>query len=168
MDVGISQDIQDVTVTPEVTEITIQTETPDIQVEAPSVAVSVSEPAQVNITVAVQGAPGTDGNGMVSIPFRYGDATPKDLVVALAGKVVYSVALYITESFDGVGASLSVGDAGNAGRLMQTTENDPLSVGGYITNPSLSYGADTQLLLTINQGAGASQGAGVVLLQIEP
>lgn len=168
MDVDISQDIQDVTVASEVTEITIQAETPGVQVEAPAVAVSVAEPAQVNITVAVQGAPGTDGSGMVSIPFQYGNATPKSLVVALAGKTVYSVALYITESFDGVGASLSVGDAGSAGRLMLTTENDPLSVGGYITNPSYSYGADTQLLLTINQGAGPSQGAGVVLLQIEP
>ena len=115
----------------------------------------------------IQGIPGPSGVGVLEIAFAFGDATPKNLVVATANKQVYSVGIHIHTAFNGTGAALAVGDSGNTSRLMATTQNDPTAVGTYAVAPNHRYGAGTQLLLTITPGGGASQGAGLVTLQIE-
>lgn len=112
------------------------------------------------------GAAGPPGSG-AQANFAYGDATPAPLVTATAGKVVYSVEVVITEPFDGVGAAITVGDAGQVDRLMSVDENAVTSIGSNTTAPAYSYGADTPITLSITPGAGASQGRGIVIVRIQ-
>ena len=107
--------------------------------------------------------PVTPPNRM-EVPFAFGDATPKVLGVLGSGKLVESVGIHITTAFDGVGAALSVGDAGNPSRLMTTTDNDTTAMDTNQTSPGISYGVATTLLLTITPGAGATQGASLVVI----
>lgn len=128
------------------------------------------------ITEGKQGPPGTQGpigpvgpgaSGAIEINFAFGDATPAILVTAPAGKLIFGVSLHIRVPFDGAGASLTVGDAGDLDRLMTAVENVPTSVGSNTTNPAYAYGVDTQLLLSITAGAGATQGSGLATIYIQ-
>ena len=113
------------------------------------------------------GPPGANGSGGIEFPFAWGDASPRQIVIAAAGKLIYGVQIHIATAFDGVGAALTVGDAGQADRLMSVYQSDPNTVGNYTAAPSYRYGTATPLLLTINPGAGASAGAGLLTLFIE-
>lgn len=113
------------------------------------------------------GPAGPPGAAAVEVAFAYGDATPVALTTALSGKLVYGVQIHIRVPFNGTGAALTVGDAGDTERLMAAADNDPASVGSYTTTPAYAYGSDTGLTLSITPGAGASQGAGVLVLYIQ-
>lgn len=113
------------------------------------------------------GPAGPPGSVAVEAAFAFGDATPASVTTALAGKLVYGVELYIKTPFDGVGAQIVVGDAGQADRLMAAAENDLFAVGGNHSTPSHAYAVDTPVLLSITPGAGATQGAGVIVLRIQ-
>jgi hypothetical protein len=108
----------------------------------------------------------TAQSGAVKVPFSYGDATPKAIAVLPAGSTVFTAAIVITVPFDGMGAALALGDADVGDRLMTVAQNDPTSEAEYETNPGVSYPTDTQILLTINSGAGTTAGAGYVLLEV--
>lgn len=99
--------------------------------------------------------------------FAFGDATPSNLLIVPGGKLIYVAEIIMLTPFDGVGCSLSIGDSGNLSRLMAVDQNDPTSDATYVTTPAISYGVDTQLLLTIVQGSGATQGNGLVRLSIQ-
>lgn len=113
------------------------------------------------------GPPGPAGAASVEINFAFGDATPVTVVTALANKLVYSAQLHILVPFNGVGAALTVGDAAQPDRLMKANENDVLTAGANTTAPAYAYAVNTPLLLSITPGAGASQGAGVLILGIQ-
>lgn len=114
-----------------------------------------------------QGPPGSAGAASVEFNFAFGDATPATVVTALANKLVYSVQLHIRVPFNGTGAVLTVGDAAQPDRLMKATENDVLTAGANTTAPAHAYAVNTPVLLSITPGAGASQGAGVLILGIQ-
>lgn len=114
-----------------------------------------------------QGPVGATGGATIEIPFAYGDATPATLVTATAGKLIYGVSLNIKVPFDGVGASLRVGDAGVLDRLMGSAENDPTQICSNTTAPAYAYGSNTAILLSITAGAGATTGAGLAVLYIQ-
>lgn len=113
------------------------------------------------------GPPGPTGAASVEFNFAFGDATPATVVIVPAGKLVYGVQIHIRVPFDGVGAALVVGDAAQADRLMKANENDVSSVGGNTTAPAHAYAVDTQVLLGITPGAGATQGSGILILNIQ-
>jgi len=113
-----------------------------------------------------QGPAGADGN-FIEVAFAYGDASPAVIATALAGKAVFQVGLHILVPFDGGAPELTIGDASNPDRLMAAHENDPTQVGSNTTAPAYVYGEDTELILTIVPGAGASQGSGLVTLSIQ-
>jgi len=143
-------------------------------VEAPRVQHIVVDRSVGGVVAAGQQGPagatgpaGPPGAAAVEIAFAYGDATPVALTTATAGKLVYGVDIHIRTAFDGSGAALTVGDAGDTARLMAANENDPTAVGSYTTTPAYAYGSDTGLTLSITPGAGASQGAGVLVLYIQ-
>lgn len=102
-----------------------------------------------------------------TIAFAWGDASPKPLLTVPAGSRVLSVRLIVDTAFDGAGAALTVGD-GDPDRLLAAGENDPGTPGSYAAHPAVLYGADTALTLTITPGAGASQGAGAVIITTDP
>lgn len=143
-------------------------------VEAPRVQHIVVDRSVGGVVAAGQQGPagatgpaGPPGAAAVEIAFAYGDATPVALTTVTAGKLVYGVDIHIRTPFDGSGAALTVGDAGDMARLMAANENDPTAVGSYTTTPAYAYGSDTGLTLSITPGAGASQGAGILVLYIQ-
>lgn len=150
-------------------ETTILVDSPVNQiVEIDKDAFIVESSPEINVvTVGEAGQPGLNGSGALEFPFAYGDATPAAVTTATAGKMVYGVQVNIKTPFDGTGAALVVGDAGQANRLMAATENDPFNVGNNITNPAHAYAAGTGILLGITPGAGATQGAGLLVLHIQ-
>lgn len=111
--------------------------------------------------------PGGGGGSAVSYSFAYGDATPAPLLVGAANKAIYSVILHILEAFNGVGASLTVGDAGQPDRLMLANQNNPAAPASYAATPDYVYGSNTQLLLSITPGAGATQGRGLLTIEVQ-
>lgn len=115
----------------------------------------------------LMGLPGPAGGAAIEVAFSYGDATPVSAATVLAGKLVYGVQIHIRVPFNGTGAALTVGDAGDTERLMAAADNDPSAIGGYTTTPAYAYGSDTGLTLSITPGVGASQGAGVLVLYIQ-
>lgn len=113
------------------------------------------------------GADGADGTGQHTFPFSWGDATPASLMSASAGQMILAVTISLGVPFNGVGASLSLGDAGDTGRLLASSMIDPTVVGAFENAPCLRFGSNTQILLTIVPGTGASSGSGVVSLYLE-
>lgn len=100
------------------------------------------------------------------IAFSWGDATPKPILTVSAGKTVFTAQIVITVPFNGVGAALRLGDAGDLGRLMSSSAIAPSIAAEWETNPGYTYSVDTQILLEITPGTGASQGSGFVILEI--
>lgn len=145
-----------------------------IVVEVPRVQLVVADRSVGGVVAVGQqgpqglmGLPGPAGGAAIEVAFSYGDATPVSVTTALAGKLVYGVQIHIHVPFDGSAAALTVGDAGDTDRLMAAADNDPTTVGSYTTTPAYAYGSDTGLTLSITPGAGASQGAGILVLYIQ-
>lgn len=106
------------------------------------------------------------GQSLISIPFSYGDASPKPISTIAAGKTIFTATIVIQTPFNGTGAALTLGDGGMGDRLMGVNQNDPTYAAEYETNPGYTYSAETQILLTIAPGAGCTQGNGYVLLEV--
>ena len=102
----------------------------------------------------------------VEINFAYGDASPLALytIPTSPAKTCWAVALAIDTPFNGTSPSLTIGDVGDADRLMAATQNDPTTAGTYTTNPAHVYAAGSVITLTIVPGAGASAGSGKIQL----
>ena len=116
------------------------------------------------VSVAEQGIPGAAGLGAIRKDFGFGDSTPDLIVMANAGDVVYEVEIVIMTPFDGTGAALTIGDSAQNDRLMQSTQNDPATPATYGAIPDYKYSAVTPINLYISPGAGATQGAGFILI----
>lgn len=98
--------------------------------------------------------------------FSYGDATPSVIFTSPAGRTVLSSQISVLTAFNGSGAALTLGDATVSDRLISASENDPATVATYETDPLYTYITDTQVLLSITPGSGASQGNGIVHLEL--
>lgn len=101
-----------------------------------------------------------------SINFSYGDVTTQTIYQALAGQRITRVEIGFDVAFD-VASTLSVGDSGNTQRLMATGQNNPLSTDVYSSHPFYKYVSNTNILLTLNTGIGASAGSGSVIVYYE-
>ena len=109
--------------------------------------------------------PGGTGQSVIAeINFSYGDATPRAIYSVVGTQRVWQVLLSIGVPFNGTSPSLSIGDAGDADRLMTVTQNDPKTVDVYSTNPAYEYTDGSVITLTITPGAGASAGSGKIQL----
>lgn len=101
--------------------------------------------------------------GDVTVPFNYGDATPKNLTITSANAVVTSVSIVMVNAFDDPTATLTIGDSGDPDRLMEATDSIANSTGIYTTEPVYKYVTATQLTLTISPGV-STVGSGLVLI----
>lgn len=117
----------------------------------------------------------TDGTNAVWSPlvpsyeftFNFGDATPKLLMNVPADRVITQINMYVTEAFNGTTPSLSIGDTGDYASLMDTTDNNPIVISNWAVTPGKTYGADTDIYLSIVAGSGATTGAGLLVIQIQ-
>jgi hypothetical protein len=101
-----------------------------------------------------------------SINFSYGDVTTQTIYQAIAGQRITRVEIAFDVAFNVV-STLSIGDSGNTQRLMDTGQNNPISTDVYATTPFYKYASNTDILLTLNTGIGATQGSGVVIVYYE-
>jgi hypothetical protein len=101
-----------------------------------------------------------------SINFSYGDVTTQTIYALTAGQRITQVEIVFDVAFNVV-STISVGDSGNTQRLMTTGQNNPLSTDVYATTPFYKYASNTDILLTLNTGMGATQGSGVVIVYYE-
>lgn len=116
----------------------------------------------INEVLAIAGNPPA-GNA-IEINFSFGDASPSFIAIILATKLIYKAAVIITTPFNGVGAMLSLGDAVDNQSLIATSQNLPNSLATYETSPNISYPSNTTINLYITPGAGATSGAGTILI----
>ncbi len=110
--------------------------------------------------------PSTGGGGAIKIPFAYGDASPATLSTVPAGTTIFTAIIVMQVPFNGVGSALRLGDPAQSDRLFPAAQNDPTRSAEYETNPGYTYLAATPILLTITPGAGCTQGAGFILLEV--
>ncbi|MBW4469318.1 MAG: hypothetical protein KME45_03540 [Stenomitos rutilans HA7619-LM2] len=138
----------------------------DVEVDSPQLEVTIDGVLVLEIDpIGIQGPKGDPGSsGLLKMPFAYGDASP--IVVTSITGFVFTAAIVITTPFNGIGAALRLGDAVQSDRLMNAAQNNPAFAAEYETNPGYGYTSATQLLFTITPGAGATQGAGYVLLEV--
>ena len=136
--------------------------------EITTVITQVPAPAVIRETgVGPQGPQGPPGSQALEVNFAWGDATPAVLVDVEAGQTVYSVTLVIFQPFNGIGAALSVGVAGNPEFFMAANECDPKTAGAYCVTPGYRFSAAGTLKLFIAPGAGASQGNGAAVISFQ-
>jgi hypothetical protein len=153
--------------------VTISSKPVTVTVKSTGQRIIVSSP-QVKIVTAgrvgatgPQGDQGPAGTPRLEIPFSFGDATPAELFIAEAGKLVQRITLFIETAFDGSNPVLTVGDVDESERLMAAFENNPSEAAAYQVTPNLRYVSDTQVLLFITPGLGASQGSGLVVVEMQ-
>ena len=96
--------------------------------------------------------------------FAWGDATPDTIYTFKANETVRKVLLNIKVPFDGVGATIKVGDGVTSDSLMATSQNNPAVAGVYSTTPMKDYVTGNTLVFSITAGSGASQGSGELLI----
>ena len=115
------------------------------------------------------GAPGASGSGLLpAIEFSYGDASPAVVATLTQITEIVAVSLQVEVPFNGTGASVALGVAGQPGSLMPAADSDVSVLAVYEFSPRVEYPAGTQILLTIVPGAGASAGAGQIVLTTTP
>lgn len=123
-------------------------------------------PVQTGLAGQVLTTNGTDvswaATGTFEMLFNFGDATPKNLMIIPADKIIQDVSIILMTAFDAT-STLSVGDAGDINRLLSTTDNNTLETGTYTTEPAYKYGVNTQLTLSITPGV-TTQGSGLVVI----
>lgn len=124
---------------------------------------SAGRPSVLVSPVGARGAPGGEASGNLEASFAFGDATP--VALGTAQGIAVALSLVITEAFNGVGAQLSVGTAGSPELLMAVAQNAPGEIARYEANPGFPI-ANQPLFLFITPGVGATQGAGVLFLEI--
>lgn len=96
--------------------------------------------------------------------FSFGDASPAVVRVVTTPIMVLQVNFVITTPFNGAGATLSLGVAGQPQLLVASNQIDAAFATEYETNPNVAIA--TNILLAITPGAGCTQGAGWIVLNV--
>jgi len=96
-------------------------------------------------------------------PLAFGTASPVVIKANAVGKAV-RVKVNVTTAFDGTAPTLSVGDTGNAARLMATTEVNLKAIGQYISECYYDYTVATDIRATY---VADSSSAGAATITVE-
>jgi hypothetical protein len=153
--------------------VTVSRKLINVTVKSTGQRIVVSSPRVKIVTAGKIGPPGpvgpqgSAGTPRIEVPFSFGDATPAVLFTASAGKLIERVTLFIETALDGLSPSLTIGDADDPASLMNASENDPTEEAAYQVTPNLLYDEDTQIKLFISPGLGASQGSGLVVVEMQ-
>lgn len=101
----------------------------------------------------------------IEVPFSFDDSSPFSLGLVPAGARVIARRAIVEESFDGASPTITLGDAGDADRLMAESDADLTAVADYeVREPTVLYADETELLATLVPDA-STQGAGVILVE---
>lgn len=117
------------------------------------------------------GPPGPPSVGSSYMPFTpyeftYADVSPALIYTIPSLTLVKGVELTIRTGFNGSGPTISVGTAGQPERLLAIADNLPATPGTYAVPVDFDLPAGTAVNLYVSPGFGATQGDGVVLLDL--
>lgn len=117
--------------------------------------------------MGVQGPPGPAGSSIPAIAFAYGDAEREVWAPTAPGLLTY-VRLIVTTPFDGAGAQLAIGTASDPAAALPPEFSDLSQALEYENTPDLRLAAGEGIRVAITPGAGATTGAGLLLLEFLP
>lgn len=115
-----------------------------------------------------KGEPGPAGPLYLAAPpigFSFGDASPRALPAADLAKLVLAVSVNIVTPFDGAAPSLRLGTAAQPELLVAAAQIDLATATEFEFSPNLVLAAAQGLVLTLTPGAGATQGAGWIVIE---
>lgn len=114
------------------------------------------------------GANGASGSTSPPTPFAFGDASPRTLFTTVASSLVLAVSVNITTPFNGAAPSMRIGTAAQPELLLAAAQIDLTVATEFEVNPNLVLGAGQGVLITLVPGAGATQGAGWIVIEQIP
>lgn len=103
-------------------------------------------------------------NRTIDIAFQWNVTSVFPLLTVPANVIVKTVTTYIETAFDGTGATLTIGDAIDYGRLQDNI--NAYEAVGYQSTPANKYVADTAVNLYITSGT-ATQGSGLISIELQ-
>lgn len=112
-----------------------------------------------------RGERGPSGSAIPAIAFSFGDASPRLLHTFDDAVMLADIAMVIDEPFDGAGAALRVLTGGGL-VLLDADQNAPALAATFEATPSAQLAAGAGIWLEITPGAGATAGAGKILLTV--
>lgn len=130
---------------------------------------AIDRPTQVSVgTPGLQGPPGSGaGGGIAPIAFAFGDAPGTVWTPAQSGLLSYARVI-VDEVFNGSGAQLVVGTGSDPDAVMPAAYVDLTALQEFENTPDIHLNVGEAVRLTITPGAGASTGAGRLLLNFIP
>jgi hypothetical protein len=135
-----------------------------LSAQVPAVSIqAVQDPVALAMMAVYQGPKGESGAGQ-SFGIAFGDVADRAVFTMPRPGLVQSVCLNITTAWDGAGAALAV--KAGAIDLMPAAGNDPGMVAVFEWTPAVHLAADAQIRMLNTAGAGATQGAGLLVLDI--
>lgn len=117
------------------------------------------------------GPPGPPSVGQSIVPFtpyefEFGIVNPSLVYTIPALTLVIGARLTIRVPFNGTAPQISVGTPGLPERLMAVADNAPGTLGDYEVPVDLDLPAGTQINIYVTPGFGATQGGGVLTLDL--
>jgi hypothetical protein len=109
------------------------------------------------------GGVGPEAEEVHTYAFSYLTASPATVFSIPANGRILTVGVQITTAFDDSATTITIGDGGNASRLMSAAQNIPDEVGESEAHVGYQYVSSTAILLTLSPGA-STQGEGVVYI----
>lgn len=107
-------------------------------------------------------------SGRAVIPFAFGDATPADIYIPHEAGVLTLVRVQVTTPFDGVGAEIQIGTAADPDAFVGAADVDLAVPASWEVLPDANVAAGEPITLTLIPGAGATAGAGRILIDTFP
>ena len=115
-----------------------------------------------------RGEQGASGSTSPPTPFAFGDASPRTLFTTVAASLVLAVSVNITAPFNGAAPSLRIGTAGQSELLVAAAQLDLSVATEFEFSPNVVLGSAQGVVLTLVPGAGATQGAGWIVIEQIP
>lgn len=107
-------------------------------------------------------------SGRAVIPFAYGDATPADIYIPHEAGVLTLARVQVITPFDGAGAEIQIGTAADPDAFVGAADVDLAVAAGWEVIPDANVAAGEPITLTLIPGAGATAGAGRILIDTFP
>ena len=166
----ITQERADVTVVDQRANVTVRDTRPTVALRPQTTETVTLQPQTRTVKITApgpMGPPGPSADGVPAVAFSYGDASHVVATAPFAG-IIRTVRVDFETPFNGAAPAVSVGFLGDVDALMATGENDPSEAASFEVAVDVPVTAGAQIWLDITPGIGASQGNGVLFVDLTP
>lgn len=101
----------------------------------------------------------------IEVPFTFASPPSQILEVLSVGWLFELASILITQTFNGVGATIQLGTSASPGGILSASDVLPSTLGQYDTRQVMPVSVADNLLLTIG-AAGSTQGQGLLLYRV--